>query len=92
MLNQQSRLGEILLFVLDIKYLKLPFWCMYVLAGEKKNCFNPLFSPVQCLPSSTGEVSNFIKRELFLLLLMQLFLVALGYKLLEMKPPPYADL
>lgn len=36
---------EILLFVLDIKYLKLPFWCMYVLAGERKSCLNGFFSP-----------------------------------------------
>lgn len=85
---------EILLFVLDIKYLKLPFWCMYVLAGERKSCLNgffpPLCFPLLCLPSSTVWISNSTKK-LFLLLLMQLFLVALGYELLKMKPPPYAD-
>lgn len=86
---------EILLFVLDIKYLKLPFWCMYVLAGERKSCLNGFFSPpfvfsLLCLPSSTAWISNSTKK-LFLLLLMQLFLVALGYELLKMKPPPYAD-
>lgn len=36
---------EIFLFVLDIKYLKLPFWCMYVLAGERKSCLNVFFPP-----------------------------------------------
>lgn len=87
---------EILLFVLDIKYLKLPFWCMYVLAGERKSCLNGFFSPPLCFFPTVLALQHcldkqFYKKKLFLLLLMQLFLVALGYELLKMKPPPYAD-
>lgn len=60
---------EIFLFVLDIKYLKLPFWCVYVLAGERKSCLNgfffPLCFPLLCLPSSTAWISNSTKRSVF---------------------------
>lgn len=50
-----------------------------------------LVSSIECLPSCTDKVSNFIKGTGFIfLLLMQLFLVASSYKF-KMKPPPYAD-
>lgn len=61
---------EIFLFVLDIKYLKGPFWCVSVWM-----LFFFVF-PIVFLPSSTDCVSNFIKGTFFFLsCLTQLFLV-----------------
>lgn len=78
------------IFVWGIKYLKILFWCVFFGWQEAK-----LSNFLPCFPCSVPALQHwlgkhFYKREVFLLLLMQLFLIASSCRFLTMKP--YAHL